>query len=99
MTKNSNFGISLDVKITEKLIISNSTWQMHRLILIIQFLIYYSETPVEQKEMPQNLKFSKAEINDYIDDLVKEIKGANSEFVQVDPELPGNIWFNLPASL
>ena len=59
--------------------------------IIIQFLIDYPETPVEQKEMPQNPKFSKAEINDYIDDLVKEISGANSEFVQIDPELPGNI--------
>ena len=62
-------------------------------------MIDYSEKPVEKKEMPQNLKFSKAEINDYIDDLVKEISGDNSEFVQVDPKLPGNIWFILPAPL
>ena len=62
-------------------------------------MIDYSEKPVEKKEMPQNLKFSKAEINDYIDDLVKEISGANSEFVQVDPELPGNIWITLPAPI
>ena len=62
-------------------------------------MIDYSEKPVEKKEVAQNQKFSKAEINDYIDDLVKEIKGANSEFVQVDPKLPGNIWFILPAPL
>ena len=75
---------------------------MHR--LIIQFLIDYPEkSVVEQKEVPQNSKFSKAEINDYIDELVKEISGANSEFVsgnekpseeitpKVDAELPGNI--------
>ena len=70
---------------------------MHR--LIIQFLINYPEKPVE------NSKFSKAEINDYIDELVKEISGANSEFssgnekpseeitAKVDSELPGNISF------
>ena len=74
---------------------------MHR--LIIQFLIDYPKKPVEQKEVPQNQKFSKTEINDYIDELVKEISGANSEFVsgnekpseeitpKVDAELPGNI--------
>ena len=62
-------------------------------------MIDYPEKPVEQKEVPQNQKFSKAEINDYIDELVKEISGANSEFVsgnekpseEVDAELPGNI--------
>ena len=55
--------------------------------------------------MPQNPKFSKAEINDYVDELVKEIKGANSKIdsenekpseeitPKVDPELPGNISF------
>ena len=76
---------------------------MHR--LIIQFLINYPEKPVEKKEVPPNSKFSKAEINDYIDELVKEISGANSEFssgnekpseeitAKVDSELPGNISF------
>ena len=66
---------------------------MHR--LIIQFLIDYPEMPVENKEVPQNPKFSKAEINDYIDELVKEISEANSEEItpKVDPELPGNISF------
>ena len=74
-------------------------------------MIDYPEKPVEKKEVPPNTKFSKAEINDYIDELVKEISGANSEFVsgnekpseeitpKVDAELPGNIWFTLPAPI
>ena len=77
---------------------------MHR--LIIQFLIDYPEKPVEQKEVPQNPKFSKAEINDYIDELVEEISEFSDPEVdyvnenpfeeitaKVDSELPGNISF------
>ena len=57
----------------------------------------YPEKPVEKTD---------AEINDYIDQLIEEISGANSEFHsdnenpseeithKVDPELPGNISFS-----
>ena len=60
--------------------------------------------------MPQNPKFSKAEINDYIDELDREISEFSDSAIdyvnekpyeeitpKVDPELPGNIWFTLPG--